>query len=97
MEVYYRKYANTFKYRFRRYLEDRKFKKKRKLQNKNKPKPTYTPPKRTPEEQREIDLEMKRLYREYHVSVFEKLKRARAERKRMRNELAESIGKKKKN
>ena len=95
MEVYYRKYANTFKYRFRRYLEDRKFKKKRKLQNKNKPKPTYTPPKRTPEEQREIDLEMKRLYREYHVSVFEKLKRARAERKRMRNELAESIGKKK--
>lgn len=95
MEVYYRKYAMTFKYRFRRYLEDRKFKKKRAQQNKNKPKPTYTPPKRTPEEQREIDLEMKRLYREYHVSVFEKLKRARAERKRMRNELAESIGKKK--
>lgn len=95
MEVYYRKYAMTFHYRFRRYLEDRKFKKKRALANKNKPKPTYTPPKRTPEEQREIDLEMKRLYREYHVSVFEKLKRARAERKRMKNELAESIGKKK--
>ena len=95
MEVYYRKYGMTFKYRFKRYLADRKFKKKRKLEAKNRPKPTYTPPKRTPEEQREIDLEMKRLYREYHVSVFQKFVRAHKERKRMRNELRESIGQKK--
>ncbi|SDB31127.1 signal peptidase I [Ruminococcaceae bacterium FB2012] len=95
MEVYYRKYAGTFKYRFRRYLEDRKFKKKRKLAAKNKPKPTYTPPKRTPEEQREIDLEMKRLYREYHVSRFEKIRRWNKERKRLKKEMAEAVGKKK--
>ena len=97
MEVYYRKYAGTFKYRFRRYLEDRKFKKKRKLAAKNKPKPTYTPPKRTPEEQREIDLEMKRLYREYHVSRFEKIRRWNKERKRLKKEMAEAVGKKKSN
>ena len=95
MEVYYRKYAGTFKYRFRRYLADRKFKKKKKLEAKSRPKPTYTPPKRTPEEQREIDLEMKRLYREYHVSLWQKLARAHKERKRMRNELRESVGQKK--
>ena len=95
MEVYYRKYAGTFKYRFRRYLEDRKFKKKRKLAAKNKPKPTYTPPNRTPEQQREIDLEMKRLYREYHVSIIEKIRRARKERKRLKQEVAEAVGKKK--
>ena len=95
MEVYYRKYAGTFKYRFRRYLEDRKFKKKRKMAAKNKPKPTYTPPKRTPEEQREIDLEMKRLYREYHVSRFEKIRRWNKERKRIKKEMAEAVGKKK--
>ena len=95
MEVYYRKYAGTFKYRFRRYLEDRKFKKKRKLAAKNKPKPTYTPPKRTPEQQREIDLEMKRLYREYHVSRFEKIRRWHKERQRLRGEVAEAVGQKK--
>ena len=94
MEVYYKKYAGTFKYRFRRYLEDRKFKKKRKQQAKNRPKPTYTPPNRTPEQQREIDLEMKRLYREYHVSKFEKLRRWNKERRRIKKELDEAVGKK---
>ena len=82
MEVYYRKYALTFKYRFRRYLADRKFKKKKRLEAKNRPKPTYTPPKRTPEEQREIDLEMKRLYREYHVSWIHRVIRDYKERNR---------------
>ena len=95
MEVYYRKYAGTFKYRFRRYLEDRKFKKKRKLAAKNKPKPAYTPPVRTPEEQREIDIEMKRLYREYHVTRIEKIRRWHKERKRLKNEVAEAVGQKK--
>ncbi len=94
MEVYYRKYALTFHYRFRRYLEDRKFKKKRKQQAKSRPKPTYTPPNRTPEQQREIELEMKRLYREYHVSKFEKLRRWNKERRRVKKELDAAVGKK---
>ena len=95
MEVYYRKYAGTFKYRFRRMLEDRKFKKRKKQQAKGRPKPTYTPPQRTPEQQREIDLEMKRLYREYHVTWVEKLRRKRQERKRQRDLLREALGQKK--
>lgn len=95
MEVYYRKYAMTFKYRFRRYLSDRKFKKKRRLEARNKPKPVYNPPKRTPEEQKAIDLEMKRLYKEYHVSLFERLVRNHKERVRMRHEINESVSQKK--
>lgn len=95
MEVYYRKYAKTFKYSFMRWREDRKFKKKRKQQAKNRPKPVYNPPNRTPEEQREIDLEMKRLYREYHISPLAKFLRNRQDKKRARQELAESLGEKK--
>ena len=95
MEVYYRKYAKTFKYSFMRWREDRKFKKKRKQQAKNKPKPVYNPPKRTPEEQREIDLEMQRLYREYHIGPFAKFLRNRRDKKRAKEELAASLGEKK--
>ncbi|WP_242940805.1 signal peptidase I [Ruminococcus albus] len=75
MEVYYKKYAQTFKYRFMRMLADRKFKKRKRLEMKGKPKPVYNPPNRTPEEQKAIDDEMKRLYKEYHVSIFEKMRR----------------------
>ncbi|MBR1862910.1 MAG: signal peptidase I [Ruminococcus sp.] len=75
MEVYYRKYAGTFKYRFMRAINDYKFKKRRRQQMKGKPKPVYVAPKRTPEEQQAIDRQMKSLYREYHVSAAEKLRR----------------------
>ncbi len=75
MEVYYRKYAKSFKYSFMRSIDDYKFKKKKRKQLKNKPKPAYKPPVRTPEQQLEIDNEMKRLYREYHVSIAEKISR----------------------
>ncbi|MBR4200409.1 MAG: signal peptidase I [Oscillospiraceae bacterium] len=91
MEVYYRKYAQEAKYQLRRLIEDYKFKRKKKLEAKNKPKFKYTPPKRTPEEQQAIDREMRRLYREYHVSWPEKLRRAiethRQERKELRNSI----------
>ncbi len=73
MEVYYKKYAKTFKYSFRRKINDYKFKRKREKERKNRPRPVYNPPVRTPEEQHAIDLEMKRLYREYHVSALRKL------------------------
>ncbi len=75
MEVYYRKYGQTFRYKFMRFIGDIKFKRKKRLEAKNKPKPKYTPPNRTPEQQREIDIEMKRLYKEYHVTVIEKIRR----------------------
>ena len=75
MEVFYRKYAQTFYYRFLRWIDDQKFKKKKRLEAKNKPKPVYTPPKRTPEQEEEHRLEMRRLYREYHVSVIERFRR----------------------
>ena len=91
MEVYYRKYAGTLKYRLMRARDDRKFKKKRRQQAKNKPKPVYTPPNRTPEQQREIELEMKRLYREYHVSIPERIIRWNKERKRQQREIRNAV------
>ena len=75
MEVYYRKYAQTFKYRFRRSIEDYKFRKKRAKAQKGKPRPKYVPPKRTHEEELHIQKQMKRLYREYHVTPIERLRR----------------------
>lgn len=74
MEVYYKKYAQTFKYRTMRSIQDRKFQRKRKLERKNKPRPVYKS-KYTPEQQAEIQKEMRALYREYHVSVFEHIRR----------------------
>ena len=91
MEVYYRKYARSAKYDLLRFISDMKFKRKKRLADKNKPKPAYTPPKRTPEEQKAIDLEMKRLYREYHVSIFKKIALAVEERKKNRLEIERSI------
>ena len=81
MEVYYRKYGQTFKYKFMRFIGDIKFKRKKRLEAKNKPKPKYTPPKRTAEEQAAINKEMKRLYKEYHVTPVMKIKRAIEEAK----------------
>lgn len=75
MEVYYRKYAQTFNYRFRRSIEDMKFKRKKAKEQRGKPRPKYTPPQRTPEQEQEIQREMQRLYREYHVSAAEKVRR----------------------
>ena len=73
--VYYRKYATNFPYSFVRFIEDQKFKRKRRKAAKNKPKPVWNPPVRTDEEIRAIDMEMRALYKEYHVSVRERVKR----------------------
>ena len=86
MEAYYRKYAQTFKYRFMRKIADRKFKKKKRLEMKGKPKPVYVPPNRTPEEQQAIEERMKSLYKEYHVSAVEKVHRFVDEQKRQFDE-----------
>lgn len=68
MEIYYKKYSTDFKYKFRRDIDDIKFKRKKKKAEKNKPRPVYVPPKRTPEEQAAINAQMKKYYKEYHVS-----------------------------
>ena len=91
MEVYYKKYARSAKYDLMRFIGDMKFRRKKRLADKNKPKPAYTPPVRTPEEQKAIDTEMKRLYREYHVSVPKKLVRAVETRRKEKQELEKSI------
>jgi len=91
MEVYYKKYGQDFKYRFRRFIADMKFKRKKAKEMKNKPRPAYTPPVRTPEEQKTIDLEMKRLYKEYRVSLIEKVRRFFDYRKKQKKELEDAI------
>ncbi len=91
MEVYYKKYAQEAKYQLMRLIGDMKFKRKKRKEQKNKPRPAYTPPVRTPEEQKAINLEMKRLYREYHVSVIKKLGRAIENHKLEKKELNEGI------
>ncbi|WP_303835165.1 signal peptidase I [Ruminococcus flavefaciens] len=91
MEVYYKKYARSPKYDIMRFIGDMKFKRKKRKADRNKPRPAYTPPKRTPEEQKAIDLEMKRLYREYRVSVIRKISRAVQERKKDKLEIEKSI------
>ena len=82
MEFYYKKYAQTFHYRFWRKIGDIKFKRKRRREDKNRPKPVYKPPERTPEQQREIQQYMQKLYKEYHVGRIEKIRRRRAQRRR---------------
>lgn len=91
MEVYYKKYGHSVKYDFMRFISNMKYKRKKRLEQKNKPRPAYTPPVRTPEEQHDIDREMKRLYKEYHVSFIEKFRRAIENHKREKQELAQSI------
>ena len=84
MEVYYRKYAKTFKYRMIQFREDQKFKRKRAKLRRSKPLPVYKPPVRTAEEELAIRTEMQRLYKEYHVSTAEKLRRINAKIKESR-------------
>ena len=74
MEVYYKKYAQTFKYRTLRNIADYKFQRKRMKERKNKPRPVYKS-KYTPEQQLEIQKQMRALYKEYHVSILEHIRR----------------------
>ena len=82
MEVYYRKYAQTFRYRFMRKIGDIKFKRKKRREAKGRPKPVYKPPVRTKEEQLAIDRQMKQLYKTYHVSRIERIRRWWEQRRR---------------
>ena len=91
MEVYYKKYGHSLKYDLMRFIGDVKFKRKKRLEQKGKPRPAYTPPVRTPEEQQAIDREMKRLYKEYHVSLPEKIIRAWENRKTEKADFIQSI------
>lgn len=48
---------------------------RKRLERKNRPPRPYIPPQRTAEEQKAIDTEMKRLYKEYHVSAVGRMAR----------------------
>lgn len=48
---------------------------RKRLERKNRPPRPYIPPQRTAEEQKAIDIEMKRLYKEYHVSAVGRMAR----------------------
>lgn len=101
MEFLYKKYSTDTKYQVRRDIADIKFKRKKRKEAKNKPKPVYTPPKRTEEEQAEIDRNMRSLYKEYHVGMIElirrKIKSMSKEEKERQLNLALGITKKNEN
>jgi hypothetical protein len=75
MEVYYKKYGQTTKYRLMRAVSDWKFRRKREKQRRSQPRPVYTPPQMTPEQMQALQREMRALYKKYHVSIFEKMRR----------------------
>lgn len=75
IEIIYEKYAPYLKYDVKRHIKNRQFKKRKRLERKNRPPRPYIPPQRTAEEQKAIDAEMKRLYKEYHVSAFGRMAR----------------------
>lgn len=93
-EVYYRKYSPDTKYRIRRDIADIKFKMKKRKAAKNKPKPVYVPPKRTAEEQAQINANMKKLYKKYKVGLFEKMRRKikSMSRKEKERQIKEALG-----
>ncbi len=75
IEVIYEKYAPYLKYDVKRRIKNRQFKKRKHLERKNRPPRPYIPPQRTAEKQKAIDTEMKRLYKEYHVSAVGRMAR----------------------
>ena len=75
IEIIYEKYAPYLKYDVKRRIKNRQFKKRKRLERKNRPPRPYIPPQRTAEEQKAIDREMKRLYKEYHVSAVGRMAR----------------------
>lgn len=75
IEIIYEKYAPYLKYDVKRRIKNRQFKKRKRLERKNRPPRPYIPPQRTAEEQKATDTEMKRLYKEYHVSAVGRMAR----------------------
>ena len=75
IKIIYEKYAPYLKYDVKRRIKNRQFKKRKRLERKNRPPRPYIPPQRTAEEQKAIDTEMKRLYKEYHVSAVGRMAR----------------------
>lgn len=75
IEIIYEKYAPYLKYDVKRRIKNRQFKKRKRLERKNRPPRPYIPPQRTAEEQKAIGTEMKRLYKEYHVSAVGRMAR----------------------
>jgi hypothetical protein len=77
MKVFYNKYATVFPYDFKRFIKNIKFKMKKKkpLTDAQKDKIRQSLRVMTPEEERAEQAQIKALFKEYHVSVFTKIKR----------------------
>ena len=73
MEKYYKKYAQSLRYSIPRSIDDIKFKRKRLERLRKNPKKYVS--KYTPEQQKEIQQQMRAMYKEYHVSIFERARR----------------------
>ncbi len=77
MKIYYNKYATVFPYDFKRLIKDIKWKMKKKkpLTDAQKEKIRASLPVMTAEEEKAEKAQIKALFKEYHVSVFTKIKR----------------------
>ncbi len=91
MKIYYNKYAPVFPYSVKRFFKDLKFKMKKKkpLTDAQKDKIRQSLRVMTPEEERAEQAQIKALFKEYHVSIFTKIKRKiekRREDRKLKNE-----------
>jgi hypothetical protein len=77
MKIYYNKYATVSPYDFKRFIKDIKWKMKKKkpLSDAQKQKIRASLRVMTPEEEKAEQAQIKALFKEYHVSVFTKIKR----------------------
>ena len=77
MKIYYNKYADVFPYNVKRFFKDLKWKMKKKkpLTAEQKEKIRKSLPVMTPEEEKAEKAQIKALFKEYHVSVFARIKR----------------------
>ena len=77
MKIYYNKYADVFPYNVKRFFKDLKWKMKKKkpLTAEQKEKIRKSLPVMTPEEEKAERAQIKALFKEYHVSVFARIKR----------------------
>ena len=91
MKIYYNKYAPVFPYSVKRFFKDLKFKMKKKkpLTDAQKDKIRASLRVMTPEEEKAEMAQIKALFKEYHVSIFTKIKRKiekRREDRKLKNE-----------
>ena len=88
MDKYYHKYATVFPYNVKRFIADTKYRltHKKVLSEAEKEKIRKSLPVRTPEEQKEYDRNIRRLFRKYHVLLIVRIFRHFSEKIRQMRE-----------